>query len=344
VDTICENAFYENSILETVVIPESDKEIGLGAFASCKNLEHIELPRSLEIIKGAERQGRLRGVFEGCKNMKNIILPDGLKEIGAYAFARSGLTSVSIPEGVIKVGEMAFCGINAVSVIIPRTVREIGKGSFYGLKEITVYNTLDPDAKECTEHYDEYNGKPNSNLGYALLYPNPNFTVCAASPNTTWSDHMITVLSSDSNEILYKVWMGGIDEPRAYYCMLASSWGRNAGFNFAKYDEMFGSIKNPSNKVKVALTRLEYPYKLADEIKETYLGYLKRSVKRVVEQFIDEGDCEGLAEFETYGFITNKSIDVMIDYANKAQNTECLSYLMDYKNSKFGVKDKKFKL
>ena len=50
--------------------------------------------------------------------------------------------------------------------------------------------------------------------------------------------------------------MGG-DCTQGEYCYtLASSWGRNATFNFNAVDEFFPKIKGVYHKIKVAMNRL----------------------------------------------------------------------------------------
>lgn len=58
-------------------------------------------------------------------------MPEGIKEIGDFAFARSGLTSVTIPEGVTTIGYGAFyhCD-NLEDVVIPASVTEIEPAAF----------------------------------------------------------------------------------------------------------------------------------------------------------------------------------------------------------------------
>ena len=58
-------------------------------------------------------------------------IEDGITEIGEFAFARSGLTSVTIPEGVTKIGYGAFYHCDSLNnVSIPSTVTEISPYAF----------------------------------------------------------------------------------------------------------------------------------------------------------------------------------------------------------------------
>ncbi len=62
-------------------------------------------------------------------------MPDGIKEIGDFSFARSGLTSVEIPSGVTSIGYGAFyhCD-NLAQVKIPSSVTKIEPSAFDSTK------------------------------------------------------------------------------------------------------------------------------------------------------------------------------------------------------------------
>lgn len=65
------------------------------------------------------------------KDVKQVNLPTATKEIGEFAFARSGLTSISIPYGVTKIDDAAFYHCDDLSsVYIPNSVQDIGMDAF----------------------------------------------------------------------------------------------------------------------------------------------------------------------------------------------------------------------
>lgn len=63
--------------------------------------------------------------------LENYRIPEGIKRIGEFAFARSGLASVTIPEGVTAIGYGAFyhCD-NLAEIEIPSSVTEIEPSAF----------------------------------------------------------------------------------------------------------------------------------------------------------------------------------------------------------------------
>ena len=63
--------------------------------------------------------------------LENYRIPEGIKKIGEFAFARSGLASITIPEGVTTIGYGAFyhCD-NLEEIDIPSSVTEIEPSAF----------------------------------------------------------------------------------------------------------------------------------------------------------------------------------------------------------------------
>ncbi len=65
------------------------------------------------------------------KDLKTISIPEGIKEIGSFSFARSGIQNVVIPEGVTTIGKGAFYHCDDLKdVSIPSTVTDVGEHAF----------------------------------------------------------------------------------------------------------------------------------------------------------------------------------------------------------------------
>ncbi|GHV59153.1 hypothetical protein AGMMS49579_26780 [Spirochaetia bacterium] len=106
-EKIGSRAFYGQSKLSAVVIPDSVVEIGDEAFRDCyfdyfaTGLSSVTLPKSLA------KAGK--SIFAGCRLLKTVTIPDGVKVIGASMFRDcTALVSVVIPDSVIEIGESAF--------------------------------------------------------------------------------------------------------------------------------------------------------------------------------------------------------------------------------------------
>ena len=59
-----------------------------------------------------------------------VTVPDGVTEIGAQAFYRSGLQSLRIPDGVKTIGAEALNCTSLRDVYVPGSVTQIGKDCF----------------------------------------------------------------------------------------------------------------------------------------------------------------------------------------------------------------------
>lgn len=175
--------YIENAIDKAttghVTIPDNANgytvtEIGMQAFARCKEITSVSIPNS---VTGIYFQA-----FYGCRNLSYVKMPSSLTYIGKDAFYFTNLTSITIPKKVteIVIGDKGFFGYNesleSIAVeegnmyfdsrnncnaiidsktnellvgcknsIIPKTVTAIGNGAFYGVgsKSIGKKTTLE---------------------------------------------------------------------------------------------------------------------------------------------------------------------------------------------------------
>ena len=101
VTTIGEYVFSGCVKLETVNFGDKLVELGNNAFYQDTLLSNVVLPEGLNSIGGS--------CFHNCWSLTNISLPDSITTIGGYAFV--GATQISVPKlpaNLITVGEVAF--------------------------------------------------------------------------------------------------------------------------------------------------------------------------------------------------------------------------------------------
>lgn len=126
VTKIAEEAFYNCTNLETVIIPEGVKSIEREAFSNCNSLTSIILPESvtsigiyafqncnqLESVQlPSNIQGIAEGVFYDCSSLKNIVLPSNLTEIWSYGFKNcSSLEDIVLGEKLVTIKDSVFEG------------------------------------------------------------------------------------------------------------------------------------------------------------------------------------------------------------------------------------------
>ncbi|WP_180371859.1 leucine-rich repeat domain-containing protein, partial [Metamycoplasma hominis] len=116
------NRAFFNSVIQSVTIAGSIKEIGESAFSGCRNIKEVILNEGIEKI-GAK-------AFK-YTNIKSITIPGTVKEIGESAFSGCrNIKEVILNEGIEKIGAKAFKYTNIKSITIPGTVKEIGNRAF----------------------------------------------------------------------------------------------------------------------------------------------------------------------------------------------------------------------
>ena len=96
-------AFSNCPELNSVVMPNTVKKIGLFAFEDCQNynsLKSVTLSNTLEEIGVS--------AFIGCKELKSLNLPNSLKRIDDDAFAWCKFNSITIPASVTHIGHYIF--------------------------------------------------------------------------------------------------------------------------------------------------------------------------------------------------------------------------------------------
>jgi len=118
-----------------VIVPESVKVIGFGAFAHCSKLTSVNIPNSVTTIGEA--------AFLGCSSLTSINIPDSVITIGDAAFHNCrDLTSISIGSSVSKIGNWAFEGCRSLDTIISKALYppSIEQYTFYTVpKDAIVY-------------------------------------------------------------------------------------------------------------------------------------------------------------------------------------------------------------
>ncbi len=139
VTSIGTNAFYNNSRLKSITLPDTITNIGSKAFYNCVNLEEINIPNSVTYIGNS--------AFHKCSKLTEIEIPGSVKNILENTFMRCGaLSKITIGEGVLTVEKNAFLKCIALEeVTLPNSVVDIGEMAFADcslLKEVSLGKNL----------------------------------------------------------------------------------------------------------------------------------------------------------------------------------------------------------
>ena len=129
IDTLSSSVFNGVST-ESVVIPDTVKEIGSWVFQDCMSLTGVKLPSRLKSI-GSH-------VFEGCWSLKYVKLPVNLTILPEDMFnGCSALEAIIIPDVCTKIENRAFEGCDMLKyVVLPNSLLTIGDWAFQGCSEL----------------------------------------------------------------------------------------------------------------------------------------------------------------------------------------------------------------
>ncbi len=108
---IDDDAFYHNSDLHSVTVPEGVVRIGNRSFSHCTDLTTVRLPESVTEIGD--------DAFEFCLSLSSVNVPSRLVYLGAGAFSGcEALKAVTLPASLTQVNEEAFLGCRSIEEII----------------------------------------------------------------------------------------------------------------------------------------------------------------------------------------------------------------------------------
>jgi len=150
-------SLYSCKKLSSITIPSSVTDIGIGPFVKCNSLDSIKIPATVKSIGNY--------AFSSCDNLLSVILPPSLDSIKDYTFSNcKSLDSIAIPATVVSLGKSAFYSceslhsvilpasldsikestfencLNLDSIIIPSSVVSIGKSAFYYCENLQTVN------------------------------------------------------------------------------------------------------------------------------------------------------------------------------------------------------------
>lgn len=137
-------AFYNCSLITSMLLPEKLLSIGDYAFNGCDNLSVIDLPETLTKIgryafsSCAYTRVSIPGsvtcieenAFDNCNLLVEVSIPEGVASIEGGAFKScDSLDSIELPDSLLYIGDEAFSGTRLSHVTIPANVAFIGSGA-----------------------------------------------------------------------------------------------------------------------------------------------------------------------------------------------------------------------
>lgn len=306
----------EGQALRRVFLPDSVETIGAYAFHGCSALERVSLPVKLQEIS-------LR-MFDGCGSLEQVTLPAGLKAIGDYAFyGCASLEKLYLPEQVNRIGKYAFYNCRKMEEInIPLAATDLNMGMFLNCDALK-YMTFG----RCRHISDLISGL-NHELHLTIDFPQENGG--AERCRLIIPDFQYEYIEDTPARLFHQVNYGTGHIFRQ--CI------GNSEIDFRRYDEIFYLTKREDEAETVlllAMARLEYPYRLQEKHKETYLNYIRDHFLWVAEYYINRNENEKIRLFADWGLLTQENLLQILEIAQKKGRTAILSFLMDHQHKHF---------
>ena len=156
------------SAIEHLVIGDDVEYIPAKLFYEYPHLQKVSGGKKLKSIQDY--------AFDATPNLKSFVFCEGLESVGAFAFARSGLTSVELPSTVKSIGNSAFSNLplNCDRLVIPAGLQSIGENAFSGKGTV---KELVWEAEEAVTDATRAFDAPFSGLVVEKLTVSPNVRV-----------------------------------------------------------------------------------------------------------------------------------------------------------------------
>lgn len=155
ITTICDGALMGSGIT-SITIPAPIEEIGMGAFAGCKDLTAVEIPSSVikvgtHLFKDCIGLKKISfasaavpdNTFTGCETLTDVKIGNNVEEIGDEAFYSTGITMADLSgcSRLRHIGARAFAECKELAEVwLPEGMVEIGSGAFFGDTKLTNIN------------------------------------------------------------------------------------------------------------------------------------------------------------------------------------------------------------
>lgn len=117
--------------IQDLVIPSGVTSIGDSAFAGCDSLQTVSIPQSVTSIG--------EGAFSSCTNLTSLTLATGIGITSIpknFCYMNGKLTTTNIPEGVQSIGADAYFKSAISSITVPYTVLTLEKEAFYSCEKL----------------------------------------------------------------------------------------------------------------------------------------------------------------------------------------------------------------
>lgn len=271
-----------------------------------------------------------------------VVIPEEMEgfpvtELGAYALSRSAVEEIHLPSGLKKIGAYAFYSCEKLKrIYCYGRILDLGAGLFADVPDVEFLDiTLFDGGKSC---FKEMLSELRQTLRVRVHMEN------GREARLIFPEYYEESVENTPARILFIETHGCGHRYR--YCFI------NREFQYRGYDDVFPHVKVQESEALVtelALGRLLYPYGLIERYEAMYREYVKEHWKMAGQLMIgaDGWKQEGVTNLDAGGvrwlaeqFLeTGEQVSELIELAQKAGDTEAVSWLMDFRHRKFAKND-----
>ena len=162
VTSVTDGAFYNNTRMTSIVIPEGVRTVGDGAFRGCKNVTTISLPSTMETFTTMGFAGlesiTLASGNEHFQLIDGVLFSKDGTKLWLYPSAKAG-TTYTVPEGTTTIVESSFYENKNLQIInLANSITSVEAYAFYQANALTAM-TLGRNVSSVGEY--NFKGCPN---------------------------------------------------------------------------------------------------------------------------------------------------------------------------------------
>lgn len=278
------------------ILPEeanSEESAACVEIAGCadKHMKKVEVPA---VIESLPVHSIAPYAWSECRQLETITLPDDVERIGGHCFYNCRkLKSVSLSDKIHIVEDGAFKNCEELTEVTMR--RLTGRSTCLR----SMMNEINTDL-ECILAYEDFRVK--------LFFPGYVY------------DYEANVEARIINQITYGT---------GVHYRECISGGEDV--DYQAYDRVFEMAVHNEKEEKlchIARNRLLYPYRLSEEAKKRYEGYLQEHIVSEVDRLIEAEDMACLQALGENGLYQGKDKEAVLALAHKKGNVSCTAAIM----------------
>lgn len=323
--------------------------------ACCRN-RHL---RSVTLPEGLKRIGD--DAFKGCRRLAHISLPESLERIGAHAFTETDISSLRLSAKVEHIGEGALLvgGENTARMRRPldhldldaRNERfyleggvlcERGAGDA-GADKALLY--VGPDTRvhipDAVNRIAPYAFMGAVDIEELWMHGHMQ-SICQGALSVARSIPKVIV------DVPLKWVPGHEDAPlgqkrrvtlpvpslstrfRAFTELFTAEQGCTV-FVFPYYDAWVTNTRDVSEFARGAVARLREPIWMDEDMRDLYLGILRRKQEAVCLCFASAGDMQALGDLAAWGVLDHDAIESALDQVTRKADAQAIGCLLELK-------------